>query len=78
MYACMPHSPFQAILPPHPLHFPALCPLPSPGSAVLWVYSTLLMQQRVPNDFLGRISALEGAAYTIAESASSVFGGAAA
>jgi hypothetical protein len=47
------------------------------GSAVLWVYSTLLMQQRVPNDYLGRISALEGAAYTIAESASSVFGGAA-
>lgn len=52
-------------------------PPPAPGSAVLWVYSTLLMQQRVPNDFLGRISALEGAAYTISESASSVFGGAA-
>ena len=51
-------------------------PPPAPGSAVLWVYSTLLMQQRVPNDFLGRISALEGAAYTISESASSVFGGA--
>lgn len=43
---------------------------------MLWVYSTLLMQQRVPNDYLGRISALEGAAYTISESISSVFGGA--
>lgn len=33
------------------------------------------MQQRVPNAYLGRISALEGAAYTVSESASSVFGG---
>lgn len=46
-----------------------------PGSAVLWVYSTLLMQQRVPNELLGRLSSLESALYTVSESASSVFGG---
>lgn len=37
----------------------------------------MLMQQRVANELLGRISAIEGALYTISESASSVFGGAA-
>lgn len=63
-----------ALKPDLHLSFPS--PSPPPGSAVLWVYSTLLMQQRVPNDYLGRISALEGAAYTISESISSVFGGA--
>jgi len=31
-------------------------PHPAAGSATLWVYSTLLMQKRVPNVFLGRIS----------------------
>ncbi|KAL4437964.1 hypothetical protein ABPG77_004185 [Micractinium sp. CCAP 211/92] len=49
----------------------------SMGSAALWVYSTLLMQKRVPNEFLGRMSAVESAGFTIAEALSSVFGGAA-
>ena len=76
------HSPWvEAPLAPRMSPFRSLwtpcspAPASPPGSAVLWVYSTLLMQQRVPNDFLGRISALEGAAYTISESISSVFGG---
>ncbi|KAL4425671.1 hypothetical protein ABPG75_009687 [Micractinium tetrahymenae] len=47
----------------------------SMGSAALWVYSTLLMQKRVPNDFLGRMSAVESAGFTIAETLSSMFGG---
>ena len=101
---------------------------PAAGSATLWVYSTLLLQQRVPNSLLGRVSgeaagrvggrmwaerhslsaptspvghpprglpshqlaswaqsclprplaAIEMALYTVTESASSVFGGAAA
>ncbi|PSC75896.1 MFS transporter [Micractinium conductrix] len=49
----------------------------SMGSAALWIFSTLLMQKRVPNNFLGRMAAVEGALYTVAEAASSLFGGAA-
>ena len=47
------------------------------GSATLWLYSTLLLQLRVPNAILGRMSAVEMALYTVTEAASSVFGGAA-
>jgi hypothetical protein len=35
------------------------------GSAVIWVYSTLLLQIRVPNALLGRILALEMALLTV-------------
>jgi hypothetical protein len=38
----------------------------SAGSATLWVYSTLLMQQRVPNQLLGRMSGEQGPADTSA------------
>ncbi|GAB4816866.1 hypothetical protein N2152v2_003912 [Parachlorella kessleri] len=47
------------------------------GSATLWLYSTLLLQLRVPNAILGRMSAVEMALYTVTEAASSIFGGAA-
>lgn len=35
------------------------------GSSVLWVYSTLLLQIRVPDGLLGRILALEMALFTV-------------
>ena len=35
------------------------------GSAVMWVYSTLLIQLRVPDDLLGRMLALEMAFLTV-------------
>jgi len=35
------------------------------GSSVLWVYSTLLLQLRVPDKLLGRMLALEVAFYTV-------------
>ena len=47
------------------------------GSSTLWIYSTLLLQLRCPNAILGRVSAAEMALYTVAEAASSIFGGAA-
>lgn len=37
----------------------------SMGSSVVWVYSTLLIQLRVPNDLQGRMMALEMAAYVV-------------
>ena len=49
----------------------------SMGSAVLWVQSSLIMQLRVENELLGRVSALEMALYTLAEILSSLYGGAA-
>jgi MFS family permease len=36
------------------------------GSAVVWTYSTLLLQVTVPATLLGRVLAVEGAAYTVA------------
>ncbi|KDD75234.1 hypothetical protein H632_c794p1 [Helicosporidium sp. ATCC 50920] len=45
------------------------------GSAVLWIDSSLLLQLRVPNAVLGRVAALELAAYTVAEGTSSLLGG---
>ncbi|CAL8462528.1 g2061 [Coccomyxa elongata] len=47
----------------------------SMGSSVVWVYSTLLIQLRVPNQLQGRMMALEMAAYVVAESMSAVLGG---
>ena len=44
--------PHGQVVPPRPTPFPA-------GSASLWIYSTLLLQLRVPNDILGRMSAVE-------------------
>lgn len=35
------------------------------GSAVMWVYSTLLLQLRVPDAMLGRMMALEMAFFTV-------------
>ena len=35
------------------------------GSAVVWVYSTLLLQIRVPNHMLGRMMAVEMASFTV-------------
>lgn len=35
------------------------------GSAVLWVYSTLLIQLRVPDRILGRVLAMEIAFFTV-------------
>ena len=35
------------------------------GSSILWVYSTLLLQQRIPNQLLGRMMALEMAFYVV-------------
>ena len=35
------------------------------GSAVVWVYSTLLLQIRVPNHILGRMMAIEMATFTV-------------
>lgn len=35
------------------------------GSSVVWVYSTLLIQLRVPNQLQGRMMALEMAAYVV-------------
>ncbi|KAL3137427.1 hypothetical protein ABBQ32_006948 [Trebouxia sp. C0010 RCD-2024] len=49
----------------------------SAGSAVLWIYSTLMLQYLVPNQLLGRIMALEMALFTVADASSAVFGGAA-
>ena len=37
----------------------------SVGSSVVWVYSTLLIQLRVPNQLQGRMMALEMAAYVV-------------
>ena len=37
----------------------------SAGSAVLWIYSTLMLQFAVPNDLLGRVLALEMALFTV-------------
>ncbi|KAK9906732.1 hypothetical protein WJX75_007016 [Coccomyxa subellipsoidea] len=47
----------------------------SMGSSVVWVYSTLLIQLRVPNQLQGRMMALEMAAYVVAESMSAIVGG---
>lgn len=41
------------------------------GSSVVWVYSTLLIQLRVPNQLLGRMMALEMAFYVVRPSAPS-------
>jgi hypothetical protein len=35
------------------------------GSSVVWIYSTLLIQQRIPNRLQGRAMALEMAAYVV-------------
>ena len=35
------------------------------GSSVMWVYSTLLLQLRVPDAMLGRMMALEMAFFTV-------------
>ena len=35
------------------------------GSAVIWMYSTLLLQLRVPDNLLGRMLALEMAIFTV-------------
>ena len=45
------------------------------GSAVLWTYSTLLLQVEVPDALLGRICALEQALYTVGECFSAVAAG---
>ena len=37
----------------------------SAGSAVLWIYSTLMLQFAVPNELLGRVLALEMALFTV-------------
>lgn len=37
----------------------------SAGSAVLWIYSTLMLQYLVPNQLLGRVMALEMALFTV-------------
>ncbi len=37
----------------------------SAGSAVLWIYSTLMLQYIVPNQLLGRVMALEMALFTV-------------
>lgn len=37
----------------------------SAGSAVLWIYSTLMLQFAVPNQLLGRVLALEMALFTV-------------
>ena len=42
--------------------------LRSLGSSVLWVYSTLLLQLRVPDGLLGRMLALEVAFFTVSNS----------
>ena len=45
------------------------------GSAVLWTYSTLLLQVEVPDALLGRTCALEQALYTLGECFSAVAAG---
>lgn len=35
------------------------------GSSIVWVYSTLLIQLRVPNELQGRMMALEMALYVV-------------
>ena len=45
------------------------------GSAVLWTYSTLLLQLEVPDALLGRTCALEQALYTLGECFSAVVAG---
>lgn len=35
------------------------------GSSIVWVYSTLLIQLRVPNELQGRMMALEMACYVV-------------
>ncbi len=37
----------------------------SAGSAVLWIYSTLMLQYIVPNQLLERVMALEMALFTV-------------
>ncbi|KAK9830078.1 hypothetical protein WJX72_009631 [[Myrmecia] bisecta] len=49
--------------------------LRSAGSSTIWVYSTLLLQLRVPNELQGRIMALEMALFTVTDCVSSFFGG---
>lgn len=44
----------------------------SAGSAVLWIYSTLMLQYAVPNELLGRVLALEMALFTVSSHASVV------
>lgn len=44
-------------------------------SATLWVYATLLLQLRVPNAMLGRVMAVEAAAYTLTQSTTALTGG---
>ena len=44
----------------------------SAGSAVLWIYSTLMLQFAVPNELLGRVLALEMALFTVSILASFV------
>ena len=39
------------------------------GSSIVWVYSTLLIQLRVPNELQGRMMALEMALYVVGVSA---------
>lgn len=56
------------------LALPAAC---AAGTDSLCVFSTLLLQLRVPNSVLGRMTALESALQAVAEAASSVFAGAA-
>lgn len=45
------------------------------GSSTLWIYSTLLLQLRCPNNVLGRVVAVEAAFYTLTEGSSALFGG---
>lgn len=45
------------------------------GSATLWVYSTLMLQVRVPNTLQGRMFALEMAFCTVAETTAGIFPG---
>ena len=45
----------------------------SAGSAILWAYSTLLLQVAVPDALLGRVCALEQAAFVSGECVSALF-----
>lgn len=47
----------------------------SVASAVIWVYAELLLQLTVPNEFMGRVVALEMAAATAASAVSALAAG---
>ena len=44
------------------------------GSSIVWVYSTLLIQLRVPNQLQGRMMALEMAFYVVSPSSLDILG----